>query len=87
MYKEKGNEQAIQLGHQLVSGTTREKRIEDWISFIRQYPNSMLFCFRGGLRSKISQEWLLQKGVEITRLDGGYKAFRNYLIDSLDPIH
>lgn len=85
-YKEKGNEEAVKLGHQLVSGDIRQARIEAWKSRLEQYPNSMIYCFRGGLRSKLSQQWLLDSiGKNIPRLEGGYKAFRNYLINALNP--
>lgn len=86
-YKEKGSEEALKLGHQLVSGKKRLDRIESWASHISKHPNSMIYCFRGGSRSKISQEWIHKElGKEITRLDGGYKAFRNYLLQALEPL-
>lgn len=85
-YKEKGNEAAVTLGHQLVSGEIREERILAWKQHLDKHPNSMLYCFRGGLRSQISQQWIAETtGKEIERLDGGYKAFRNYLIEALEP--
>lgn len=83
-YKEKGNEEAVKLGHKLVSGCIKDERINDWNSFITKYPQSMIYCFRGGSRSSISQEWITKStGKEIIKLEGGYKAFRNYLIDEL----
>lgn len=85
-YKEKGNEEAVKLGHKLVSGDIRQSRIDSWCSFIEQNPQCMLYCFRGGQRSAISQEWIYEAtGKVITRLEGGYKAFRNYLINELEP--
>ncbi len=85
-YKEKGSEEAVKLGHKLVSGETRQKRIDAWANFINKHPDSMLYCFRGGLRSKISQEWIYgATSKEIKRIEGGYKAFRNYLITALEP--
>lgn len=43
-----------------------------------------LYCFRGGLRSRISQEWLrTEVGIDYPRVTGGYKAMRTYLIDAL----
>jgi tRNA 2-selenouridine synthase len=46
----------------------------------------MINCFRGGLRSTIAQAWIHETtGQDIVKLDGGYKAFRNYLINSLEP--
>ncbi|MDQ2087269.1 tRNA 2-selenouridine(34) synthase MnmH [Herbivorax sp. ANBcel31] len=85
-YKENGNEEAVKLGHELVSGKVREERISAWIKQLEKYPNCIIYCFRGGLRSQIAQQWINKaiKG-EIPRLQGGYKAFRNYLIDKLEP--
>jgi tRNA 2-selenouridine synthase len=83
-YKEEGNEAAVALGHELVNEQVRAPRIESWKSFVDAYPNAMLYCFRGGMRSKIAQQWLHDAGVEITRLKGGYKAFRQYLINELE---
>lgn len=83
-YKEKGNEEATKLGYKLVSGKVKEERINSWVNFIKRNPSSMLYCFRGGSRSRIAQEWVSEAlGMEIYRLEGGYKAFRNYLINSL----
>ncbi len=79
-YKQKGNKEAVALGHKIVSGDIKEKRINLWIDFIKANPNAYLFCWRGGQRSAIVQEWLADRGVIIPRLKGGYKAFRNYLI-------
>ncbi|MDF2700534.1 MAG: selU [Haloplasmataceae bacterium] len=85
-YKEKGQAEAIKLGHSLVTGEKRDARIDAWSSFVNSHPNSLLFCFRGGLRSQISQEWISNHtGKEIPRLLGGYKEFRNYLINAFEP--
>jgi len=85
-YKEKGNEDAVKLGHKLVSGEVKKARIDAWTSFISKNPNTMIYCFRGGQRSAISQEWIYDATQKmVPRLEGGYKAFRNYLINSLEP--
>lgn len=85
-YKENGNKEAVKLGHKLVSGDIRSKRINDWVSHINKYPNSLIYCFRGGSRSKICQQWITEEtGKNVPYLEGGYKAFRNYLIKALDP--
>lgn len=83
-YKEEGNEQAVKLGHKLVSGDVKEQRISAWSDFLRANPHAKLYCFRGGQRSKISQEWIAQTQKEIVRLKGGYKAFRNYLTQEIE---
>lgn len=86
-YKNRGNAKAIELGHELVSGAIKEQRIQAWLDFMDANPDALLYCFRGGQRSKISQEWLRHSGKEIVRLKGGYKAFRSYLIGELESSH
>jgi len=84
-YKEHGQDEAVKLGHSLVSGSVKEARINAWKQFIAKHPNAILYCFRGGMRSKISQQWIYEAtGKSITRLEGGYKAFRNFLISQLE---
>ncbi|MFT7003141.1 MAG: tRNA 2-selenouridine synthase [Sulfurimonas sp.] len=83
-YKKHGNKKAIELGHQLVSGAVKQERIKAWSDFIKANSEAKLFCFRGGQRSKISQEWLSESGDDITRFKGGYKAFRTYLITEIE---
>ncbi|MEM8843993.1 MAG: tRNA 2-selenouridine(34) synthase MnmH [Pseudomonadota bacterium] len=83
-YKKQGQEKAIELGHKIVSGNTRQKRLEQWINYAREHQNSYLYCLRGGLRSKIAQQWLAEAEIEITRVEGGYKALRNFLIKHIE---
>ena len=83
-YKHKGQQAAIELGHQLVSGKTKDERIAAWAAFAKANPDGYLYCFRGGLRSQIVQQWLAEAGVEYPRVIGGYKAMRTFLIETLD---
>ncbi|RMJ03151.1 tRNA 2-selenouridine synthase [Marinobacter litoralis] len=85
-YKEKGQDKAIELGHQLVSGDIKAQRIEAWKRFTTQHPNGYLFCFRGGLRSRLTQQWIKDSGIDYPLIKGGYKALRRFLIDSLDAL-
>jgi len=85
-YKEAGNEKAVELGHELVQGSVKAARVQAWLDFIKQHPDTYLYCFRGGQRSKITQEWLAEAGVTLPRLKGGYKAFRNYLMQESERI-
>ena len=83
-YKQKGQQAAIELGHQLVSGKVKAERVEAWAAFARANPNGYLYCFRGGLRSQIVQQWLADAGIDYPRVIGGYKAMRTFLIETLD---
>lgn len=83
-FKQQGSEAAIQLGHSLVSGENKEHKIEAWVAEVqKKTPNISLFCFRGGLRSQISQRWLQDRGLPIRRVRGGYKQMRNLMIQHM----
>ena len=83
-YKQQGQQAAIVLGHQLVSGAIKEQRIQAWADFARAHPDG-LYCFRGGLRSQIVQQWLKDEaGIDYPRVGGGYKAMRTFLLDTTE---
>ncbi|KIQ06025.1 MULTISPECIES: tRNA 2-selenouridine(34) synthase MnmH [Pseudomonas] len=83
-YKQHGQEAAIKLGHQLVGGQTKAERVEAWAAFARANPQGYLYCFRGGLRSQIVQQWLKEAGIDYPRVVGGYKAMRTFLLETLE---
>ena len=83
-YKEQGEHAAVALGHELVSGHVKEDRIAAWIEQVERNANAALFCFRGGLRSQTVQAWLASEGYHLPVVDGGYKALRAYLLNSLE---
>ncbi len=83
-YKQKGQDAAIELGHALVSGDIKKARVAQWVEFARANPQGYLYCFRGGLRSRISQQWLAEAGIQYPRIVGGYKAMRGFLLESLE---
>jgi len=82
-YKAFGQDAAVQLGHERVSGQIKASRILAWKTFATTHPGGALFCWRGGLRSEIAQQWLAAGGVDYPRVKGGYKAMRRWLIDEL----
>ncbi len=86
-YAEQGPDAAVTLGHQLVSGALRETRTAAWLAFAQANPGGALFCFRGGLRSELVQQWLKESGVDYPRIRGGYKALRRWLMDHSASIY
>lgn len=85
-YKEAGQQQAIALGAELVTPDLRQQRIALWQAFAEQHPDGALYCFRGGLRSRITQQWLTQAGLDLPLIEGGYKALRAYLMNTLETL-
>ncbi|TAN70721.1 MAG: tRNA 2-selenouridine(34) synthase MnmH [Methylobacter sp.] len=78
-YKTEGSEAAKALGHKLVSGAYKERMIQQWCESINSHPRqpALIFCWRGGLRSRLAQEWVYQNGLEVFRVDSGYKGLRH----------
>jgi len=83
-YKRQGQAAAIELGHRLVSGAERERRLAAWSEFARSNPEGVLYCWRGGLRSQTVQQWLGESGIVYSRVSGGYKALRRFLLEELE---
>jgi len=86
-YKYEGHDAAVALGTRLISGSIKTERIAKWNAFYSENPDGVLYCFRGGMRSKITQQWIFDEiGVKIPRVRGGYKALRRYLIDQTESL-
>jgi len=85
-YKNDGQKAAIELGHTLVHGDIKAGRVKAWQAFADAHPNGYLYCFRGGLRSKITQDWLKESGIAYPKVIGGYKALRRFLIDETERL-
>ncbi len=83
-YRNQGREAAIAKGHELVSGTVRRQRIQAWAHFIEQRPDAWLYCWRGGLRSRIAGAWLQQAGFTLPSVAGGYKCLRRTCLATLE---
>ncbi len=80
-YKQKGNNEAVLLGYQLV-----EHKFKDYIKkAIEIAPNKTIavYCFRGGQRSGIMSDLLHHAGLTVIKLQGGYKSYRRYALNTL----
>ncbi|MGM0704157.1 MAG: tRNA 2-selenouridine(34) synthase MnmH [Pseudomonadota bacterium] len=83
-YKQRGQQAAIALGERLVSGNIKAARIAAWQRLIERQPEAVIYCFRGGLRSQIVQQWLAEAGTRRPRIRGGWKAMRQALCARID---
>ncbi|MDS1029053.1 tRNA 2-selenouridine(34) synthase MnmH [Bacillota bacterium LX-D] len=87
-YKQQGPNEARVLGMDLVSAQIPEKirKIQD----VSKDKKIIVYCWRGGLRSKAMSQLLDLAGIDSYRLLGGYKAYRKYINDyyiNLEPIN
>lgn len=83
-YKREGREVAIKFGHDLISGAVKEARVRAWQEQIRRHPDTVIYCFRGGLRSQIAQRWLREAGIDRPLIVGGYKKVRQFLATEIE---
>lgn len=83
-HKRGGQSAAIATGERLVSGAIREARIQGWMDFIQTHPGTLLYCWRGGLRSETVQNWLTERGIALPRVTGGFKALRRACLGVLE---
>jgi tRNA 2-selenouridine synthase len=83
-YKNSGQEAAIKLGYDLVIPESLT-RIEGWKNQIQNSleQKGLITCWRGGLRSKLVAESILKSGFNAIQVQGGYKAMRQELTQSL----
>lgn len=83
-YKDAGQDEAIRLGLELATPEIRKQRLRAWLAHSRAHPEGYLYCFRGGLRSRTTQQWMREAGVEYPLVKGGYKAMRQFLLEELE---
>jgi len=84
-YKKKGNTSATALGHELVD-PIKPVLLSRWQESLARQDAPIVFCWRGGSRSQITQTWLKEQGQESLRVEGGYKALRNTLLSELQKL-
>lgn len=82
-FKNEGRQRALDLGHKLVAGEIRKSREVSWMTAIESGAR-FITCWRGGLRSKITQDWLRDRGADLPRLELGTKGIRNFCLELLD---
>lgn len=83
-YKQKGQNEAIRLGHELVD-PHRTLRVNGWAARAKSSLSgeTIIACWRGGLRSEIAMQWLCEAGIPVQKVQGGYKAMRHELLKGL----
>lgn len=80
-YKQESREQAIKLGLDFF-GVKMRKMVEDAEQLSSNSKTVLVHCWRGGMRSA-GVAWLLDLyGFKVFTLAGGYKKYRNYVLDT-----
>ncbi|SHG93950.1 tRNA 2-selenouridine(34) synthase MnmH [Tepidibacter thalassicus] len=85
IYKKQGKEFAIEKGLEFVSKKIKNLYIQ-FNDLSKSYKNIVVYCSRGGMRSGSVVNFLLNLGISVYQLKGGYKSYRNYVINFLENI-
>ena len=80
IYKQISRDLAIEKGLEYYS-----KKIPNIVKTIQPHKNKkiVIYCARGGMRSGIIASLLESIGLEVYQIKGGYKLFRNYLLEKI----
>ncbi|RAP75924.1 tRNA 2-selenouridine(34) synthase MnmH [Paenibacillus montanisoli] len=82
LYKQTSVEAAKQRGLEIVSA-----KLPSFIGEFAAIPGKKaVFCWRGGMRSKTSATLVSLMGIHAYRLTGGYRAYRQWVVDQLTRI-
>ncbi|WFD11733.1 tRNA 2-selenouridine(34) synthase MnmH [Tepidibacter hydrothermalis] len=83
LYKQEGKEKAIEKGLELIADKLKDIYIK-LKKLSSEYDNLIVYCARGGMRSSLLVNFYSGLGINMHKLDGGYKKYRNYVIDFLE---
>ncbi len=53
---------------------------------INENKQPVIYCWRGGMRSRSVATFLEFAGIESVRLDGGYRAYRQYILEQIPQL-
>lgn len=79
-FKQKGQSEAIRTGFRLV-GPRLEVMINEAVAFADNR-ELLVYCWRGGMRSKNFCSFVSMAGLKTHRLEGGYKVYRDKVFES-----
>ncbi|AQU10295.1 tRNA 2-selenouridine(34) synthase MnmH [Clostridioides difficile] len=82
IYKMQGKHEAIQKGFDYVSYKLKDIYLQA-AELALNYDNIVIYCARGGMRSGSIVNLLSSLGVNVYQLEGGYKAYRNFVLEYL----
>ncbi|XXM71327.1 tRNA 2-selenouridine(34) synthase MnmH [Lysinibacillus sphaericus] len=82
LYKQVSKEAATDRGLELFSA-----KLPDFIKKFKELPGKkVVYCWRGGMRSKSAATFLDLMGIETYRIIGGIRTYRHWVLDQLESI-
>lgn len=85
LYKQEGKEEAIDRGIDFVTPKIRELYVE-LKNLSQNEKEIIIYCSRGGMRSGSVAQLAAAFGLDVQKLEGGYKSYRNHVLNYLKDI-
>ena len=85
LYKQEGKEEAIDRGIDFVTPKIRELYVE-LKSLSQNKKKIIIYCSRGGMRSGSVAQLAAAFGLDVQKLEGGYKSYRTFVRSELGAI-
>ncbi|MGN7356974.1 tRNA 2-selenouridine(34) synthase MnmH [Paenibacillus sp. SAF-054] len=82
LYKQVSTQKAKERGLEIMSA-----KLPTFVKRFAEIPgNKTVFCWRGGMRSRTTATVLSLMGIHVYRLDGGYRSFRKWVVETLETL-
>ncbi len=85
VYRKEGVEKAKELGEEIA-----RRKLEEFYRKFRElkekHENVIVYCWRGGMRSQGMCEAMSKMGLDLLRLRGGYRAYRQFILKDMERL-
>ncbi len=85
IYRTRGEAEARKVGEEIALSRIG-KLAEEIRKLKEEHGNVIVYCWRGGMRSKGFCEAMARLGIQTYRLRGGYRAYRNFILKDMERI-
>ncbi|MDO4710855.1 MAG: tRNA 2-selenouridine(34) synthase MnmH [Peptostreptococcaceae bacterium] len=86
IYKQEGKAKAVKRGLDLVSPKLKNL-YQELEALTQKYEKVIIYCFRGGMRSGSVVDLARSCGLEVLKLEGGYKSYRRHVMTYLQDLN
>ncbi len=85
IYRTKGVEEAKRVGES-IAVEKLEEFYNQFKALKEKYENVIVYCWRGGMRSQGMCEAMSRMGLNLFRLRGGYRAYRQFILKDMERL-
>jgi tRNA 2-selenouridine synthase len=85
LYKQQGSFEARRVGGAMVAANLAKYLKEQWADKPENW-KPLVYCWRGGLRSGSMVSWMRLVGWDAQQLAGGYKNFRQHVVQQMETL-